>query len=110
LGEAFTSSGDVDDPVEVLVDDPFEGLSLTDSSYGHLPMRKVKAGKEVTLLVVRGARDKLEGQPWDAKLAGRAEVEMHLKTRIDAVPDGELREGPQTNLMVDLEGLGKKGQ
>jgi len=90
-------------------DDPFEGLSLTDSSYGHLPTRKVKAGEEVTLLVVRGARDKLKGQPWDAKTAGRADVEMHLKTRIDSVPDGELREGPQTNLIVDLQNSKKKG-
>lgn len=88
--------------------DPFEGLGITDSSYGHRPARKVKAGDTVTLLVVRGAREKLEGQPWDSEMVGRAEVEMHLKTRIDAVPDGELRERPQTNVMVDLGGSVKK--
>jgi serine/threonine protein kinase len=87
---------------------PYEGMSLTDSSYGHAPVRKVKAGDTVTLLVVRGTRAQLEGQPWDPKMAGRAEIEMHLKTRFDRVPDGDLREGPQTNLPVDLAGRVKK--
>jgi serine/threonine protein kinase len=90
-------------------DDPFKGLSHTDSSFGHVPVRKVKAGEAVTLLVVRGSRDKLQGQPWDAKMGGRAEVEMHLKTRIDSMPEDELREGPQTNVMVELGGQVKEG-
>jgi serine/threonine protein kinase len=84
--------------------DPFEGLELTDSSYGYRPGRKVKTGEELTLLVVRGCRNKLVGQPWDPKMTGRADVEMHLKTRIDSVPEEELREVPQTNVMVQLGG------
>jgi hypothetical protein len=81
-------------------EDPFQGMAMTDSSYGDSPLRKIKAGEEATLLVVRGGRDKLEGQPWDAKTAGRADVEMHLKARFDKVPENELRETPQSTNAV----------
>ena len=75
-------------------------MAMTDSSYGHTPVRKIRAGEEATLLVVRGDRDKLEGQPWDTKTAGRADVEMHLKARFDEVPENELRETPQSTNAV----------
>ena len=80
--------------------DPFHGMTLTDSTYGHRPVRKIGAGEETTLLVVRGDHDLLEGQPWDSKAAGRADVEMHLKARFDKVPEKELRETPQSTNSV----------
>jgi predicted Ser/Thr protein kinase len=89
--------GDAFSDASRLAEDPFLGLSLTDSSFGHEPVRRVKSGEEIDLLVVRGDRERLEGHPWDPKVAGRADVEMRLKARIDAVPDSELREGPQSS-------------
>lgn len=76
--------------------DPFEGIPLTDSSYGHQPVRRFRAGEEVTLLVVRGDRERLVGHAWDEPGPERADVEMHLKVRIDPMLETLLREVPQT--------------
>jgi hypothetical protein len=85
-------------------------MALTDSSYGHRPVRKIRAGEETTLLVVRGGRDQLDGQPWDSKMAGRADVEMHLKSRFDKMPENELRETPQSTNSVASTASGAKSQ
>ena len=90
--------------------DPFHGMAMTDSSYGHRPVRKMRAGEETILLVVRGDRDQLEGQPWDSKMAGSAAVEMHLKARFDKVPENELRETPQSTNSVAPTASGAKSQ
>jgi hypothetical protein len=90
--------------------DPFHGMALTDSSYGHRPLRKIRAGEEATLLVVRGDHNLLEGQPWDSEAAGRADVEMHLKARFDKVPDNELRETPQSTNSVGPATSGAKSR
>jgi hypothetical protein len=89
-GEAFASAQHV-------AEDPFDGLSVTDSSYGHRPLHRPRAGQDYTLLVVRGDRDRLEGHAWDPAIAGRADLEMRLKVRIEPVPDAELRESPQSS-------------
>jgi hypothetical protein len=102
-GDAFSSRAS-------FAEDPFHGMTMTDSSYGHRPVRKIRAGEEVTLLVVRGGRDKLEGQPWDPKTAGRADVEMHLKARFDTVPENELRETPQSTNSVGPATSGTKSR
>ena len=81
-------------------EDPFHGMAMTDSSYGHTPVRRIRAGEETTLLVVRGDRDKLKGQPWDSKMTGRSDVEMHLKARFDKVPENDLRETSQSTNSV----------
>jgi hypothetical protein len=91
-------------------EDPFQGMAMTDSSYGHSPLRKIKAGEEATLLVVRGDRDKLEGQAWDSKTAGHADVEMRLKARFDKVPENELRETPQSTNSVRPTTTGAKSR
>jgi hypothetical protein len=85
-------------------------MVMTDSSYGHRPVRKIGAGEETTLLVVRGDREKLEGQPWDSKMAGRADVEMYLKARFDKVPENELRETPQSTNSVAPTASGAKSR
>lgn len=75
-------------------EDPFIGLPRTDSSYGHQPQRQWKAGEEATVLVVRGDAEKLEGEPWDPAMIGRADLELRVKARIEPVPSAELRESP----------------
>src|SRR5436190_68161 len=91
-------------------EDPFQGMAMTDSSYGHSPLGKIKAGEEATLLVVRGNRDKLEGQAWDSKTAGHADVEMRLKARFDKVPENELRETSQSTNSVRPATTGAKSR
>lgn len=57
-------------------------MSVTDSFYELYPVFRAKAGEEITLVVVRGDRDRLEGHPWDPQMAGRADMEMRLKGRL----------------------------
>lgn len=71
---------------------PFLGLARTDSSYGHRPEFRFAPGEDVTLLVVRGDADRLDGDAWDPAVAGRADYEMRLKVRLDPVPPAELAE------------------
>ena len=83
---------------------PFSGMTVSDSSYGHNSVFRAKAGEEITLAVVRGDRARLEGHPWDPQMTGRADIEMRLKARIDRVPESELSEGPQSSATVKPAG------
>jgi len=80
---------------------PFLGLPQTDSSYGHEPSRSFKPGETLTVLVVRGDRERLEGKPWDPAMTGRANLEMRLKARLDPLPETELREFPTSRSTLE---------
>jgi serine/threonine protein kinase len=75
-----------------LADDPFLGLPYTDSSFGRKSVHKLRAGEELSLLIVRGSREPLPTQPADPRLPGQADFEMHLKVRIDPLLESHLGE------------------
>jgi serine/threonine protein kinase len=83
-----------------MAQDPFQGMTVRDSSFGHSPSRMVKPGEIVTLVVLRGDTDFLQGDPWDPRVAGRADVEMHLKARFDALAKADLSDEPKSGPAV----------
>ncbi len=74
--------------------DPFAPTRVRDSSYGHAPLHKLQRGRTATLAVLRGGRSELRGHPWDPQVTTRADVEMHLKARLDAVAASQLSDVP----------------
>lgn len=81
---------------------PFLGLARTDSSYGHRPEFRFSPGEDLTLLVVRGDAERLEGDAWDPAVSGRADYEMRLKVRLEPVLPAELAEAADATTTPEL--------
>jgi hypothetical protein len=85
-----------------VIDDPFREMVVRDSTWGTWTGGwQVAPGRTYTMLVLRGARERLLGEPGNSQFARQADVELRLMARFDPLQPGEAKPGPSFGAAAD---------
>jgi hypothetical protein len=85
-----------------VIDDPFRDMTIRDSTWGAWTGGwQVAAGRTYTMLVLRGARERLIGTAGQSQFARQSDVELRLMARFDPLEPGEAKTGPSFGAAAD---------
>jgi len=81
------------------LDNPFADLPYRDSTWGRVSTWNPQPGEELTLLMIRGDKERLSSGRTNAQ---PSDLLLKLKARVDAVPESAMQESPQSSSTIPL--------
>jgi hypothetical protein len=83
------------------LDNPFVDMPRRDSTWGRDSTWNPQSCEEITLLMIRGDREGLSSEEIDQQAkATSSDLLIKLKARVDAIPESEMQEAPQSSSTI----------
>ncbi|HKS37934.1 MAG TPA: hypothetical protein VJW76_12130, partial [Verrucomicrobiae bacterium] len=84
-----------------MLDNPFADMTHRDSTWGRVSTWNPQPGEQLTLLMIRGDKERLSSEELEGRTnAPPSDLLLKLKARVDAVPESETQEAPQSSTTI----------